>query len=225
MNPSKHMVLCDKLNYRFNEPAYLQQALTHRSASSENNERYEFLGDAILSLVISQALFTKFPEQTEGCLSRLRAYLVKADTLTQLAQLLDIGPALYLGAGELNSGGSERASILADALEAIFAAVFLDGGFAASQKVILHLYKKHLDHETLTYNVKDAKTQLQEYLQKNKHQLPVYTLHAVDGDEHTQDFQVRCSVSEYSALGRGTTRKKAEQNAAANVLRGLLSNT
>ena len=223
MNFSKHMILCDKLNYKFKEPAYLQQALTHCSASSENNERYEFLGDAILSMVISQALFTQFPEQTEGDLSRLRAYLVKAETLTQLAQFLEIGPALYLGAGELNSGGSERPSILADALEAIFAAVFLDGGFAASQKVILHLYKKHLDNKTITHNVKDAKTQLQEYVQQHKHQLPVYTLHAVGGAEHAQDFQVRCSVSEYSTVGQGSTRKKAEQNAAANVLSELLA--
>ena len=142
--------LSKRLGYIFKSPAYLKQALTHCSAGSENNERFEFLGDSILSFVIAHVLFEQFPDQSEGQLSRLRAYLVKGETLATLAIELELGDYLYLGQGELKSGGFRRASILADALEAVFAAVFFDGGFEAARHVILKLYERKLKDSNLS---------------------------------------------------------------------------
>ncbi|MCP0914185.1 MULTISPECIES: ribonuclease III [Legionella] len=212
-----------RLNYTFNNQAYLIQALTHCSAGMINNERLEFLGDSILSFVIANSLFEKFPDQSEGQLSRLRAHLVKGEMLAQIALELQLGDYLYLGQGELKSGGFRRASILADALEAVFAAVFLDGGLDACQQVILKLYESRLNDKNLDNNLKDAKTQLQEFLQAEKYPLPEYTLTKIDGEEHDQIFYVTCEVAKLKlkTQGHGANRRKAEQQAAKQLLQQL----
>lgn len=212
--------LCRRLNYQFKNQAYLKQALTHRSMGSVNNERFEFLGDSILSMVIAKTLFEKFPNQSEGQLSRLRAYLVKGEMLAQIAQELELGDYLFLGQGELKSGGFRRASTLADALEALFAAIFLDDGFETCQRVILDLYQTRLNDGSLNDTLKDAKTQLQEYLQSKKKALPQYVLTEIIGEEHEQIFHITCTVAELSlsTQGKAETRRKAEQLAAQQVL-------
>jgi len=215
--------LYTQLGYEFKTPAYLKQALTHCSVGIINNERLEFLGDAILSFVIATALFEKFPSHHEGELSRLRAHLVKGEMLAKIALEIELGDYLHLGQGELKSGGFRRASILTDALEAIFAAVFLDGGMAASQQVILNLYQTRLNDPNLPHNLKDPKTQLQEYLQAKKKPLPSYTLIKIEGDEHNQLFHILCEVSslKLSAQGQADSRRKAEQIAATEILQRL----
>ena len=215
--------LCRRLDHEFKSLAYLKQALTHRSASSANNERFEFFGDSILSMVISHALFEQFPEQNEGQLSRLRAHLVRGEMLATIAAELELGDYLYLGQGELKSGGFRRASTLADALEAIFAAVFFDGGFDAARLVILKLFQSRLDDPELSATLKDSKTQLQEHLQAQKKTLPEYTLTKIVGDEHEQVFYVKCDVSalKLTTHGHAETRRKAEQIAAKLVLQKL----
>lgn len=218
---SQHLErLCRKINYTFHNTSYLKQALTHRSASFLNNERFEFLGDAILSFVIANALFKKFPQECEGQLSRVRAYLVKGEMLAKIGLTLNLGECLYLGQGELKSGGFRRESILADATEALFAAIYLDGGIHQAEKVILHLYQDYLDHPELNQSQKDYKTQLQEYLQAHKHPLPQYTLIEVLGEEHHQVFHVTCEIPQLkqTAKGEGETRRKAEQTAAKLLL-------
>jgi ribonuclease-3 len=216
-------LLCKRLGYEFKNLTYLKQALTHCSAGNMNNERLEFLGDSILSFVIANALCEKFSTHSEGQLSRLRAFLVKGEMLAQIAMELELGDYLYLGQGELKSGGFRRASILADALEAIMAAVFLDGGFQASQHVILHLYQARLNDDQLHDNLKDAKTQLQEYLQSQKYALPDYTLTKINGEEHDQVFHVVCKIAglNISTNGHGDNRRKAEQQAAIQMLEKL----
>lgn len=215
--------LSRRLGYEFKNLALLKQALTHCSAGSVNNERFEFLGDSILSFIIAHALFTSFPEQSEGQLSRLRAFLVKGEMLAQIAAEIELGDYLFLGQGELKSGGFRRASILADALEAVIAAVFLDGGFVESQKLILKLYQSRLEDENLHNNLKDAKTQLQEYLQAKKKPLPEYSLSKIEGEEHDQVFHVICKVSgvKIPTVGYGPNRRKAEQHAAELLLQQL----
>ncbi len=212
--------LCRRLNYQFNRIDLLKQALTHRSASNDNNERLEFLGDSILSFVIANALCERFTDENEGHLSRLRSYLVKGERLAEIAMELQLGDYLYLGQGELKSGGFRRASILADALEAIFAAVFLDGGIAASQQLILALYESRLNDNALKNTLKDAKTQLQEFLQATKLPLPDYVLTHIEGEEHNQIFHITCSIPGVSkkALGLGSNRRQAEQEAAKALL-------
>jgi len=211
------------LSYEFKNLNHLKQALTHCSVGVLNNERLEFLGDSILSFVIANALYEKFPDESEGQLSRLRAYLVKGETLAKIALELELGDYLFLGQGELKSGGFRRASILTDALEAILAAIFLDGGITACQNVILHLYKSRLDDPGLNDNLKDAKTQLQEHLQSKKLPLPEYTLTHVEGEEHDQVFHVRCEVAglKNTTEGHGENRRKAEQYAAKQFLDNL----
>ena len=212
--------LCRRLGYHFKKPAYLKQALTHRSVGHDNYERFEFLGDSILSFVIADALFSNFPQYTEGQLSRLRSYLVRGDMLAEIALELNLGDNLILGQGELKSGGFRRSSILADALEAVFAAVYFDGGLDAAKKVVLSLYRSRLDDTQLTHSLKDAKTQLQEYLQAKKLALPEYVLTKIEGDEHEQVFYVTCSVSgiKHTTSGQGPNRRKAEQLAALSFL-------
>lgn len=221
--PNKTDRLCRKLQYAFKNQAFLQQALTHRSASHANNERFEFLGDAILSFTIASTLFERFPNESEGQLSRLRAHLVKGEMLAKIGLELDLGDYLHLGQGELKSGGFRRESILADAMEALFAAVYLDGGIAAAQHVILHLYSTLLNDPDLNNNLKDAKTQLQEYLQAHKYALPKYTLTHVDGEEHDQVFYILCAIPSLgkTAKGQGDTRRKAEQDAAQLLLTSI----
>lgn len=212
-----------KLGYEFKKPAFLKQALTHCSVGSANYERFEFLGDSILSFVIANALFHKFPQKSEGELSHLRAFLVKGDMLAEIGMDLGLGDFLILGQGELKSGGFRRASIITDALEAIFAAVYFDGGIDAAKEVILKLYDSRLDDPGLNESVKDPKTQLQEYLQSSKKSLPVYTLLKVEGDLHDQVFYVSCAVKgvNHTTNGQASTRRKAEQQAAKDLLEYL----
>lgn len=215
--------LCRRLNYDFKNAALLKQALTHCSVGAVNYERLEFLGDSILSFVIADALYQKFPEKSEGELSRLRAYLVKGEMLAEIAVEIELGDVLYLGPGELKTGGFRRASILADALEAIFGAVFLDSGIESCQRVILTLFQSRLDDENLTHTLKDAKTRLQEYLQGNKMPLPRYKLTTIEGEEHNQIFYIDCEIPSLhlSAKGHGPNRRKAEQRAARQLLKQL----
>lgn len=215
--------LCRRIGYHFNKPAFLKQALTHCSVGSENYERFEFLGDSILSFVIANELFHRFPSQSEGHLSRLRSFLVRGDMLVEIARELDLGDFLFLGQGELKSGGFRRASILSDALEAVFAAVFFDGGVDAAQEVILKLYRSRLEDPNLNDCLKDSKTRLQEYLQAEKIALPEYTLTKVEGDEHEQLFYITCTVDVVKLVthGQGSNRRKAEQLAAKAMLEQL----
>jgi ribonuclease-3 len=212
-----------ELGYRFRDSALLQEALTHRSAGSRNNERLEFLGDGVLNFVIGAELFERFPSASEGDLSRLRASLVKGDQLARLARQMELGDYLTLGSGELKSGGFRRASILADALEAIMGAVYRDGGFAAAAALILDLYRDALDSVHEAGAIKDPKTRLQELLQSRKLPLPEYAIVSVSGESHNQSFTVACRVTglETEALGQGASRRKAEQDAARHAL-GML---
>jgi len=204
------------LGYTFRRPALLQQALTHRSHSAPNNERIEFLGDSVLNCCIAHELYQRFAELKEGELSRLRANLVRQETLAELAQGLELGTYLRLGEGELKSGGFRRPSILADGLEALIGAVFLDGGFTAAEGVIRGLYAyslEHLDPQTLG---KDPKTLLQELLQALKIPLPQYAVVATKGAAHKQLFQVECQIPQLAirTTGYGASRRIAEQEAA-----------
>ncbi|ADJ27632.1 ribonuclease III [Nitrosococcus watsonii] len=219
--------LCQKLGYQFAEPALLRHAITHRSAAKENNERLEFLGDSILNFLIADFLYSGFPKAQEGKLSRLRATLVKGETLAELARELEIGDHLILGLGELKSGGYRRTSILADAFEAVIGAVYLDGGLEACRQLVSSLYRDRL--ETLTdevlLNLKDPKTRLQEYLQARQFPLPDYRVSAVNGEAHDQVFQVECTLNNTfpSVIGIGRSRRKAEQDAATRALALLLA--
>lgn len=216
--------LARRLGHRFEDEARLAQALTHRSAGSHNNERLEFLGDALLGLVIADALCQRFPEASEGRLSRLRASLVNKETLARLARELELGEHLRLGAGESRSGGHARDSILADALEAVFAAVYLDRGFAAACEVIQRVFHEPLRATPQSQSGKDPKTRLQERLQARKRPLPHYAVLGIAGSQHAQVFQVRCTLSDEDGrafLGEGTSRRRAEQAAAETVLQWL----
>lgn len=208
------------LGYQFKDAGYLRQALTHRSYGVPHNERLEFLGDGVLNAVVARLLFDAFPDRTEGELSRLRASLVKKETLAELAVELRIGESLRLGDGEARSGGYQRPSILADALEALFAAVFLDSNFDAARDVIARLINPKilaLDPET---HGKDNKTKLQEWLQARHRSLPKYAIVSQQGEAHDQHFVVECTVEAYDlhTRGEGASRRAAEQEAAANAL-------
>jgi len=208
------------LQYRFSDAALLQQALTHRSATGRNNERLEFLGDAVLDFVISEAVFFARPDAPEGDLSKLRSSLVKDTTLAMIAQELGLGGHLGRVGGEKKAGGHRRESILADALEAIFGATFLDSGFGAAREMIEFVYESRLNELPEVDELRDPKTRLQEWLQGRKMELPVYDLVSVTGKAHQQRFEVSCRVAELSAVTRGesTTRRKAEQRAARDML-------
>ncbi|MCU7904680.1 MAG: ribonuclease III [Candidatus Thiodiazotropha sp. (ex Epidulcina cf. delphinae)] len=212
--------LCRDLGYHFHAPRLIEQALTHRSAGGGNNERLEYLGDAILGFVIADALYQHFKQATEGQLSRLRAHLVKRDTLAGIAREFKLGDYLNLGQGELRSGGQSRDSILADSVEAILAAIYLDGGYPASREVILRIFTRHLRGLSLEGHQKDPKTQLQEYLQAKRIGLPGYEIMDVSGDPHDQVFSMFCEIPELEqrTIGRGTSRRKAEQDAASQML-------
>ena len=204
------------IGYVFSSRSIQDQALTHRSFGAVHNERLEFLGDSVLNCVIAQALYERFSEVREGDLSRLRANLVRQETLAEIAQRLGLGEQLRLGEGELKSGGFRRPSILADALEALFGAVFVDGGFEQARKTILMLYEPFLAHLDPRHSGKDAKTALQEFLQGRRLALPQYQLRATHGEAHAQEFEVECLIPELgiSTLGRGPSRRAAEQEAA-----------
>ena len=209
-----------KLRYRFHDTELFSRALTHRSAHGRNNERLEFLGDAILDFVISEALFELRPDASEGDLSKLRASLVKDTSLASLATDLGLGEHLILGSGERKTGGHRRASILADALEALFGAVYLDSGFDAAQEIIETVFAERLRELPDAEDLRDPKTRLQEWLQARKLSLPEYDLVNVSGKDHERTFAITCTVSELSqtAEGESTSRQGAEQEAARKML-------
>jgi ribonuclease-3 len=211
------------IGYRFRDESKLQQALTHRSAGVPHNERLEFLGDSILGLEISLYLFERYQSADEGQLSRMRAQLVKKDTLASIAKDIDLGAYLALGAGELRSGGQSRDSILADAVEAIIAATYLDGGLGEARAMIHRLFGQRMSAVDPTTQRKDPKTRLQEYLQSQRKELPQYSVVDIRGDAHEQTFFVRCELpdSKQKTEGQGASRRKAEQAAAREMLTKL----
>jgi len=210
--------LSNRLGHEFTRQELLTLALTHRSHGSRNNERLEFLGDSILGFTISAALFEKFPEGREGQMSRLRAQLVSGETLAKLARELELGECLRLGEGEMKSGGHRRASILADAVEAIIGAIYLDAGLEAARARVLAWFASRLQNLSLE-TAKDPKTRLQEWLQARQKPLPEYTVVEVAGEEHSQQFVVECRVSGLKAPVRGTAgnRRAAEKAAASEA--------
>ncbi|MDR9436931.1 MAG: ribonuclease III [Thiohalophilus sp.] len=215
--------LCRKLGYVFQQPELLERALTHRSFGARNNERMEFLGDAILGYLVSTELYNQFPKASEGQLSRLRASLVKGETLAGIASELELGEYLRLGSGELKSGGHRRRSILADAFEAIIGAVYLDSGIDSTSSLVQTFFHDkiiELDPQTLQ---KDPKTRLQELLQARGTELPEYEVIATEGQAHAQRFRVACRIAGIGEpmLGEGTSRRKAEQAAADKMLQTL----
>ena len=208
------------IGHTFSDPSLLQTALTHRSHSSPHNERLEFLGDSILNGVIARQLYDRFPDVPEGDLSRLRANLVRQDSLHQLALSLSLGTFLRLGEGELKSGGSQRPSILADALEALFGAIWLDAGHEAASRVIVGLYAGLLAAIVPGQPIKDAKTRLQEILQGKRLPLPKYSLIGTEGEAHAQQFKIACELDalRIRTEGSGGSRRAAEQMAAERAL-------
>ena len=205
-----------RIGYPFNSPDLLRQALTHRSYGASHYERLEFLGDGVLNCVIAAELFRTFPQLAEGDLSRLRASLVNQQSLFEIAQQIDLGAQLRLGDGELKSGGARRPSMLADALEALIGAVFIDGGFEAARAFVLHLFEQPLKATDPLTLGKDAKTLLQEFLQARRIPLPQYSVISTAGEAHEQIFRVECVVPELNirTQGEGTSRRGAEQAAA-----------
>ncbi|MDR2030732.1 MAG: ribonuclease III [Azoarcus sp.] len=209
-----------RLGHVFADPALLAQALTHRSQGQPNNERLEFLGDSVLDCAMSIMLFGRFASMREGDLSRVRSVLVCQDALAGVASDLDLGPCLRMGEGELRSGGFRRPSILADAVEAIIAAVYLDAGFAAAHALVERLYASRLARIDPAVPGKDPKTALQEWLQGRRAALPAYIMVKVRGEAHAQEFEVACEVPEFAVrtVGRGSSRRAAEQQSAELAL-------
>ncbi|CAM3880094.1 ribonuclease III [Xenorhabdus thuongxuanensis] len=223
MNPIITNRLQHKLGYSFKQHDLLLQALTHRSASSKHNERLEFLGDSILSFVIANALYHRFPRVDEGDMSRMRATLVRGNTLAELAREFELGECLRLGPGELKSGGHRRESILADSIEALIGAIFLDSDIQTVENIILNWYETRLNEISPGDKQKDPKTRLQEYLQGRHLPLPTYLVVQVRGEAHDQEFTIHCQVSgfEQPVRGIGSSRRKAEQAAAEQALKQL----
>lgn len=214
------VALQQRLQHPFSNPALLQRAVTHRSFSADNNERLEFLGDSVLSLAISSLLFAKLESMPEGDLSRVRANLVKEGTLHKIALQLQLPDLLRLGDGEARSGGRQRPSILADAVEALIGAVYLDAGFTAGEKVVHHLFEGVDINPDMRAAEKDPKTALQELLQGKRMKLPQYDVVEISGAAHKQTFTVACTIAEWniSAQGAGISRRMGEQAAAAALL-------
>ncbi|MDD2609168.1 MAG: ribonuclease III [Giesbergeria sp.] len=206
-----------RLQHQFANPALLQRAITHRSFSADHYERLEFLGDSVLNLAVSSLLYQRLSHQPEGDLSRIRANLVKEGTLHQLALQLQLPSVLRLGEGEARSGGQQRASILADTLEALLGAVYLDAGYSVAEALVHRLFAAVEINPQMQAAAKDAKTALQEWLQGRKMKLPQYTVVATEGAAHRQTFEVECQITELElvARGSGATRRMAEQAAAA----------
>jgi ribonuclease III len=216
-----------ELGYEPREAALFRAALTHRSVPGPNNERLEFLGDAVLNLIVAHHLYAAFPDASEGDLSRLRARVVSGEPLAEVAASLKLGEALQLGSGELKTGGFRRQSILADAFEAVCGALYLDGGLAAAERVIERLFEPRIASLPAPHELKDAKTRLQEYLQSRGLTLPNYKVDRIEGQAHAQTFQVVCDVTalQLSALGRGSSRRRAEQQAAERILSAIEGGT
>lgn len=212
------------LGYRFQDEPALLRALTHRSASHDNNERLEFLGDALLNFAVGEAMYLKLPRAAEGDLSRLRATLVREETLAAAARRIQLGEVLRLGSGELKSGGFRRDSILADGLEAVIGAVYLEGGFEAARALCLRLLEPELAHLPDPLTLKDAKTRLQERLQAAGRPLPEYAVLSEEGPPHRRSFRVRCRLPDDATetAGEGASRKFAEQQSAERMLELLV---
>ena len=220
---SRPAALEKRLGHQFASPRLLEQALTHRSRGADNNERLEFLGDGVLGCAMADELYARFPQLSEGKLTRLRASLVREEALAEVAKSLGIGEFLRLGEGELAAGPEPRPSILADALEAVLGAVFLDGGYDAARKSVLATFGPLIDRLDPERPAKDAKTRLQEILQAKQRRLPLYSVVSVKGEAHKQSFEVECYVSELDMRerGTGTSRQRAEQQAAKAMLEKL----
>lgn len=213
--------MTDRIAHRFARPELLAQALRHRSAGTPHNERLEFLGDALVDLIVAEALYARWPQADEGALTRARAELVRESSLAAIARTLELGGRLTLGPGEMKSGGHRRDSILADAVEAIVAAIHLDAGFDACRAVVLPWFEPAMAALPPPNKVgKDAKTRLQEWLQGRQHPLPVYALLAEEGEEHARSFRVSCTLAQPELVteGQGGSRRAAEQAAAEAAL-------
>jgi ribonuclease-3 len=213
--------LTDRIDHRFALPDLLAQALTHRSAGAPHNERLEFLGDALVNLLVAEALYARWPQADEGALTRARAELVRESALAPIARTLELGSRLTLGPGEMKSGGHRRDSILADALEAVVAAIYLDAGFEACRAVVLPWFEPAMAALPPPHKVgKDAKTRLQEWLQGRQKPLPIYALLSESGEEHAKTFLVSCTLAQPPVVteGEGVSRRAAEQMAAEAAL-------
>lgn len=222
--PTKTFQRGDLIGHAFNDPGLLQQALTHRSAGTPNNERLEFLGDSIVNMMVAQALYERWPKADEGALTRARAELVREGALAVIARELQLGDRLILGPGEMKTGGHRRDSILADALEAVVAAIYLDAGFETCRAQVLPWFVPAMEALPPAHKVgKDAKTRLQEWLQGRQKPLPVYALICESGEDHAKTFRVSCTLSQppISAEGEAGSRRAAEQLAADDALRQL----
>lgn len=219
----QYPILEKQLGYIFNNTELLTEALTHRSVSNRNYERLEYLGDSIVNFIIAEDLFQQFPNAFEGQLSRMRATLVKKETLASIARDLDISDFLILGSGELKSGGFRRDSILADAVESLVAAIYLDSDLDRCRETVLQWFGRRLKSITPEVSNKDPKTRLQEYTQARKYTMPEYTLLKTEGEAHNQLFFVSCTISSLSKTteGSGRSRRRAEQDAAEILLKEL----
>ncbi len=215
--------LQQRLGHAFAQPGLLARALTHRSYGIEHNERLEFLGDAVLNMAVSALLYQRFSGSDEGDLTRVRAHLVREESLHRAALALGLPQVVRLSDGETRGGGAQRASILADALEALIGAAFLDGGFDAAQQVVRRLFGELIDSTEIDNWSKDAKTELQEWLQARRLAVPVYRIAATRGQAHAQTFEVECEVPALALVerGEGRSRRSAEQQAARRMLEGL----
>lgn len=222
---TRHEALQQRLGHRFARPDLLLRALTHRSFGAEHNERLEFLGDAALSLAVSRMLYDRFGDSDEGDLTRVRAHLVREDSLHRAALQLRLPEALRLSEGEARGGGAKRPSILADAMEAVIGAVYLDGGYDAVLALVRQLFGELITSTTAESWRKDSKTELQEWLQARRHPVPIYRIVATLGQAHAQTFEVECAVPDLSLaeVGQGKSRRTAEQDAAHKVLQRLVA--
>ena len=220
---ARHPALERRIGHRFTDPSLLAQALTHRSFGSPHNERLEFLGDGVVGCVVAEEVYARFPGLAEGELSRLRASLVREEALAAVARSIGLSEFLRLGEGEVSSGGADRPSILADALEATYGAVFLDGGYEAVRAAVRRTFGKSLEELDPHQPAKDAKTSLQELLQGRRQKLPEYRVTATNGAAHRQVFEVECVAPDLGlrATGSGSSRRLAEQQAAANLLKQI----
>lgn len=216
--------MVERFGHRFGDQALRDQALRHRSAGTPHNERLEFLGDALVNLIVAEALYARWPGADEGGLTRARAELVRESALAAIARDLDLGPLLHMGPGEMKTGGHRRDSILADAVEALVAAIYLDTGFEGCRAVVLPWFEPSIDVLPPPHKLgKDAKTRLQEWLQGRGRALPQYALTAEEGDEHARRFRVACRIAEPALLteGEGSSRRAAEQAAAEAALAAI----
>ena len=224
MDKERQASLSRIIHYTFNDPSFMIMALTHRSFSSQHNERLEFLGDSVLSFVIANELYKRFPRIDEGDLSRLRAQLVKESSLSTIATSIGLGDFIRLGEGELKSAGWRRPSILADTFESIIGAIYLDGGIEPTHEFVLRFFETQLNEIDPKLIQKDPKTLLQELLQSKKSDLPIYTVVSIEGEAHSQTFTIECQIkkSNIKTQGVGNSRRIAEQEAASRAYQLML---